>query len=468
MKELSPPRFSRFVARRTQFQVPIEWFRIGCRPNGQGFLEARLLRRWICSTQRVVKLPKFIVLLLLLNLGVVAGILVYVFRPSPPLVDTSESVGSMTLTPPSPEPSDQPVGKVVVVTNQFHWAQVESEDYKTYIARLRSIGCPEATIRDIIIADLDKLLAPEVAAAQGRRKELKYWHSEEEEMLNDVDPREAFRKQREIDKRKQEIIRELVNADLFRERMKASGQEDYYERRLSFLSEERRTLVREALEKYDEAERKIQGKDGVETGVLSAAERSKLRILRQQREEEIQRLISPEEKKQYDVWLSPTANEVRHSLYGMNASEQEFQAVHQARKAFEETWGSRDPDLLDAATRQKMDAARGDMEGQIEQEFGPERYADYKRGQDDDFHMLNALVTHFKLPREKAAEVYSYKLVANGYRGQAAANTAMSAEQKLAALKDIAEETRKTVAAALGPKAFNHYLRSGQAQWIGE
>ena len=431
-------------------------------------LEAGLRRRRICSTERVVKSSKFILLLSLLNLGVVAGILVYVFRAAPPLPETSEPAGSMTLVPPPPELTAQAVEKVVVVTNQFHWAQIESEDYKTYIARLRSIGCPEPTIRDIIIADLDKLLAPEVALAQGRRKELKYWHSEEEEMLNDVDPREAFRKQREIDRRKRDIIRELVNADLFRERMKVSGQEDYYERRLSFLPEERRTQVREALEKHDEAERKIQERDGVETGTLSASERSKLRILRQQREEEIQKLISPEEKKQFDVWLSPTANEVRHSLYGMNASEQEFHAVHEARKSFEDVWSSRDPDLLDAATRQRMEAARGDMEGQIEQGLGPERYAEYKRGQDDDFHMLSALVTRFKLPREKAAEVYGFKVVANGYREQVRANPAMNAEQRQAALKDIAEETRKVVAAALGSKAFNQYVRSGQGQWFGE
>ena len=29
----------------------------------------------------------------------------------------------------------------VAVTNEFKWAQIESEDYRTYIARLRAIGC---------------------------------------------------------------------------------------------------------------------------------------------------------------------------------------------------------------------------------------------------------------------------------------------------------------------------------------
>lgn len=430
---------------------------------------AGLLRRKICSTERVVKPSKLVLLVSLLNLGVVAGLLYYVFKPAPteaPVAAAANAPAVTTSTPPAP--AARPETRVVVVTNQFQWAQIESEDYHTYIARLRSIGCPEQTVRDIIIADLDKLLAPEMVAAQGRRKDLKYWHPEEEEMLNDIDPREVARKQRDLDKRKRDILRELVGADLLRERMKSSGQEDYYERRLGFLGEERRTQVRELLEKFDDAQQRIQDKAGGDSEVLTAAQRSQLRILRQQREEEVARLMSPEEKKQFDLWLSPTANGVRHALYGMDASEREFQTIYEARKAYDEAWAHRDPDLLDAATRQRMDAARADMEGQIEQELGPERYTDYKRGQDDEFHLLNGLVTRFKLPREKAAEVYGYKVVATNYRQQVLSNAEMTPQQKDAALKSITEETRKTVSEVLGARAFAELLRNGQGRWMGE
>ena len=30
----------------------------------------------------------------------------------------------------------------LVATNDFRWSQLESEDYRAYITRLRSIGCP--------------------------------------------------------------------------------------------------------------------------------------------------------------------------------------------------------------------------------------------------------------------------------------------------------------------------------------
>jgi hypothetical protein len=416
----------------------------------------------------VLKSPKIIAALLLLNLAVFAGLLLYVFRArivspiSPaPRVSHAATPASRVAAPAIPE-------KIVVVTNQLRWAQLESEDYKTYVARLRAIGCPEQTIRDLIIADLDKLLAPEIAAAYGRRAELKYWHPEEEEVANDVNPQDVFRKQREIDQRKRDIIRELIQTDLARERMKASGQEDYYERRLSFLGEERRTQVRELLERFDEAEQKIRDQETADESALSAADRAQLRRLRQQREAELDALLSPQEKQQYELWLSPTANEVRHALYGMNATEQEFLAVYQARKAYADAWSQRDPDLLDAAARQAMEQAREAMEAQILQHLGEERYAEYQRGQDADFHLLSALVTRFKLPREKAAEVYSYKSVTANYRAQVRNDPNLTTPQKDAALRAIAEETSKALREVLGAKAYTHYVRTGQGRWIEE
>ncbi len=47
----------------------------------------------------------------------------------------------------------------------FRWSQLESTNYGTYIANLRSIDCPEQTIADIITADVRALYS-------GKRREL--------------------------------------------------------------------------------------------------------------------------------------------------------------------------------------------------------------------------------------------------------------------------------------------------------
>ncbi|MEI7937832.1 MAG: hypothetical protein WCK27_14180 [Verrucomicrobiota bacterium] len=54
-----------------------------------------------------------------------------------------------------PAPGVSPTAEV----QPFHWSQIESADYRTYVANLREIGCPEQTIRDLVKADVDSLYA---------------------------------------------------------------------------------------------------------------------------------------------------------------------------------------------------------------------------------------------------------------------------------------------------------------------
>src|SRR5690606_22661889 len=53
--------------------------------------------------------------------------------------------------------SKPPKTHVVVRRQGFSWSEVESPDFGTYIRNLRNIGCPERTIRDIIIAEVNEL-----------------------------------------------------------------------------------------------------------------------------------------------------------------------------------------------------------------------------------------------------------------------------------------------------------------------
>src|SRR6185369_3549505 len=39
----------------------------------------------------------------------------------------------------------------------FSWHDVESSDYRVYVQKLRKIGCPESTIEDIVVADVNAL-----------------------------------------------------------------------------------------------------------------------------------------------------------------------------------------------------------------------------------------------------------------------------------------------------------------------
>jgi hypothetical protein len=372
---------------------------------------------------------------------------------SPAQVNTEETHAEKT----EPAPPT-----IVTVTNNLSWAQLESEDYRAYIQRLRAIGCPEQTIRDIIIADLDKLIAPRVQSIHGRRKDLRYWHPEEEELANNNNQAETKKKERDIDREKRQIIMELLGVDLVRERMKQKGQEDYYERRLGFLPEDKRNQVRQMLDKFDDEEQTIRQKEWADGETLSQADTETLKKIKVQRQEEISKLLSPAEKEQYELWLSPTANAVRHSIYGMDATEEEFQSIYKIRKTLDQQWGDTDLATMDDATRQKYQQAKLESDERIRQALGEKRFSEYKRGEDEDFHFLNTVISRYNLPRETAASVYDVNRTALDMRKAVESDTKLTADQRQAALKGIGDETERTLRQMLGPKAFDSYKRRGQ------
>jgi len=74
---------------------------------------------------------------------------------------------------------------VVVRRQFFSWQQLESPDYPTYVANLRDIGCPEQTIRDIIIADVNALYTRR-RATEILTPEQEWWRTEPDSNLVQV------------------------------------------------------------------------------------------------------------------------------------------------------------------------------------------------------------------------------------------------------------------------------------------
>ena len=361
-------------------------------------------------------------------------------------------------------PAPPPKIVTVVRTNDFRWAQLESENYRTYIARLRLVGCPEETICDLIIADVDKLLAPRLHAVLPARKELAYWQSEEKELEDPLAAQETARQQMEIDFEKRDLIKDLVGVDLVAERMKLRGELDQYGQRLSFLPEERRIQLRKILERYNRAEILLREKAWAEGESSTPEGEAEIRQLQQKREAEITALLTPGELQKYELQLSPTAYKARDSLFGMNASEQEYLAIFQVQKGLEGKLADLDPTLPDG--QRAAEAARRAVQEQLRQELGEKRFHEYERAQDADFRELCATAARNQLPRAAAEEVFEIKRLVVARRQEIDADPDLSAEQKTTVQQQIVQETERTVRGVLGDRAFKQFTRRSEATWL--
>ncbi len=360
---------------------------------------------------------------------------------------------SVVRTAPRPAPMTNLVR--ATGTNAFRWAQLESEDYRTYVRRLRAIGCPEQTIRDIVIADVDKLLAPKVRAAGLQPRDLKYWEPVEQSLSDDAAQREAVARQRAVDFEKREVIRELLGVDLVGERLKLLGQDDYHGARLQFLPEEKRARVRLALDQFSDREHALL-EERIEAGDAAPWTSPEMRKLAADKEAALSKLLSGGEREQYDLWFSPAAANTREAVFGMNATEEEFLKLYHLRREF---------DALHAGTTPPQEVIEA-FENRLRASLGVERYEDYLRAQDPGYRAIYATLNRFNLPPMLANDLYGFQQAAEQQRAQVEADPGFSAAQKQAAQQAIIDETRRAYREALGEKAFRAFTSQPGGQWL--
>ncbi|XHR28643.1 MAG: hypothetical protein ACFUZC_22340 [Chthoniobacteraceae bacterium] len=87
---------------------------------------------------------------LLLNGALASSLAFHALSPSRSPQAAAPAAFATPVSPPLPAPAapEPPL---------FQWSSLESEDYPTYVANLRKIGCPERTLRDLIHGELDGL-----------------------------------------------------------------------------------------------------------------------------------------------------------------------------------------------------------------------------------------------------------------------------------------------------------------------
>ena len=354
----------------------------------------------------------------------------------------------------------------VIRTNAFNWAQLESEDYRTYISRLRSIGCPEQTVRDIVISDLEKLMAARVQEINGPGEPPKYWKPDRKELVRTVDTLAKQEQKQEVDFQKREIIRDLLGIDLATERSRTQGERDFYEERLSFLTPEQRSRVRIIMERANRAEVALREKSWLENDEITPEERKQLAEIQRNKERDVSSLLSPEQLEQYNLWFSPSAYRVRDSFFAMDPSEEDFLAIYKVQRAFDEKWQGVEPATLTPLERQEFEKAQQEYETGIREYLGEERYAEYQRSRDADFQQLQTAAAQFGLNLGAASEVYSYKKVLEEERSRVLQMPGLTSEQRERVYSALAQEAERSIIEVMGPKAYRYYIRSGAGQWI--
>jgi hypothetical protein len=330
----------------------------------------------------------------------------------------------------------------------FTWQELESDDYPTYIKNLRDIGCPEQTIRDIIIADVNTLYA--------RRRALEVVTPEQQWWRTEPDPalvRAATERVRELDRERTELLARLLgtnweSGDLVnlprptRQGIVLDGPV------LGNMPNETKQAVEsislrstDRMNAYIEEQRKA-GK------TPDPAEMAKLR---QQTRADLAAVLSPLQLEEFLLRYSQNAITLRAQLKDLrffDATAEEFRALFRATDPLDVQLNALagPTDATSAATRRAIEQQRT---AAIKNALGAERYELFKSLQDPTYREAYLAAQRAGTP-EAVGTIYEINLAAQQEQARIRGQTNLTAEQLGIELKKAELEQLKAAAQALG------------------
>lgn len=306
----------------------------------------------------------------------------------------------------------------------WEWSSVESEDYRKYVANLRAIECPEYTIRDIIIADLNKLFTPKEAPFKDPPAEVTPPTSTKSSAkAADAAARRAAyerRKQlREVEKEKAAVVKELLGYTLPLSPLRGwySRNYDRYEAALNALPPEKRERVREVQESFWEAHDRLSDAFPNQNPYPKEFE-EQYRNANEQRRAAMAAVLGPDELEDYEMRVSGTAARLATQLAGISLTPDQFKAMYRAQAQVEEPYGGSIPRRqFQSADAEEMSQQSLEFDQLVRDTLGDHGFSQYQRAQDSSWQTLKQLRGRFDLSDETIEKAYEMQMRVSYIRG---------------------------------------------------
>ena len=320
------------------------------------------------------------IIFLLVGVVVYQAYLLHCLKPKTETVSFARTVskagsrtGVQVGVTPSPLLEESPDASGVP-TGRFEWRNVESADYATYIQNLRAIGCPEETIRDIVIADVNKLYGSRRAALLTGAKPPEFWQTSEP--LSEEQSSKRSEQLAALAREKTETIRSLLGIDPDTEKRKQEEGFTYTENRLGNLppqKQDRVSLIREEFNERWQQVQAIADKAGTSPDQVSAT----LRQLDEERLAKLNQVLTPSELLEHELQTSWTAIQLRGELITFHPTETEFLRLYELQKDFDNEYVHYFHGRADEAALARKEQAQQKLNMQIRAALGDQRYEDY-------------------------------------------------------------------------------------------
>lgn len=340
------------------------------------------------------------------------------------------------------EPATLPSRAGVQISAPFRWSDLESRDYRQYIANLRSSGAPEQLIRDTVSLEIYRIYLPKLRAiwAERQGQERPYWQKQLDEKLS---PDQWKRLRDVLDDCGAVLVSLFGPGARMQDALNViTCQPDFYSLRLAWLPDEPRAKAGAILEAFDSTVSALGHREESQTEV---EERQEKRIAA------LRDVLTPAELDEFRLREDPNASIIRMYTRYSDLTPDEFSKLVKT---------GHNQLLVGGLTlnQQKENQAR------LAKVLGAERAAAVLKTSDLTYAAAREWAETLGLPIDVAERAWELKWEAIAAHDQLVKAQELPADARQKQLTELESKMRLAFVELLGPDGFRQVRRDG-AWW---
>lgn len=327
---------------------------------------------------------------------------------------------------------------------------LSSNDLPQLVADLRAAGFPPAVIRAIVSGKLSERTAAKLRALFPDIDGPTNWKTENEQLRFGSKRQQAAS---DLMREQQRQLRELLGGD---EPDSVAGLLDHH--RFGNIPADKVAKIRSIESDYNDLQSQLQQST---RGVMLPADREKMAFLEKEKRADLEKMLTPQELREYDMRTSQTAMQLRYQLATFNPTNEEYGTLYDLQSNFDQqfkwTGGSQpSPDWM----QQRASAAK-QLQGDIAAALGPDRYAEYQRSIDGNYQQLDRVVARLELPDTVRDDVWA---IQQSYQKDLRAiqtDRTLSPDQRNARMSQLNADAVAKATSLMGKDGVETYRQSG-------
>jgi hypothetical protein len=333
------------------------------------------------------------------------------------------------------------------------WASLKTGDLRSLAGRLRAAGFPAKLVRTIVQAQIDEQFRPRREALVAHLSAAPFWDVH----FNNMDPK-FMADLNAISREEAKAIKEILGPDasppdpignMMTQNQRGSVPPEKYAR------------VQAILNDYNEMRNEVTSGTN---GVFLPEDQEKLGYLGKQQQADLEGVLTPDEMLEYKLRNGQNASMLRYALQGFNPTEDEFRSIFKAQDDFDRQYGSNNGPLTQEQVKARQDH-QADLDAQIQDALGSDRYAEYKRDTAPGYVELSKFVERLGLPSSTTEQVTAVKDDFSRRVDAIRKDQSLSPPDRASQLAALLDESSGKLSEVMGDQAFADYKQT-QGWWL--